>query len=189
MSRPPRTARRRRLAIALAAVALLFGVVALAGGFAAVPRERLPVLPLGGTYDNGLYSVSVRSVRVVDRDPVTGVAATRRLVGADVDLLFRGDAPPAAPVRWMAPLDVGLTTAQAHVVGRQVDRRNGLAEPVQPGLSQRAEAVWSLPTDSRLRPGDAVRVGVYERYEVADQPIEGVTTDSMLVAVFAAGRS
>ena len=189
MSRPPRTVRWRRLAIAVAAVALLVGGTALAGGFAAVPRERLPVLPLGGTYDNGLYSVSVRSVRVIDRDPVTGVTAARPVVVADVDLLFRGDAPPSAPIRWMAPLDAGLTAEQAYIVGRLVDRRNGAAEPVQPGLPLRAEAVWSLPTDTRLRPGDAVRVGVYERYEVADQPIEGVTTDSVLVAVFSAGRS
>ena len=189
MSRPPRTARRRRAAVAVAAVALLIGGVALLGGFADVPRDRLPVLPLGGTYDNGLYSVSVRSVRVVDRDPVSGSGATRRVVVADVDLLFRGDAPTTGAALWLAPLDAGLPAQPALDDVRVVDERNGLTEPVQPGLPLRTVYTWTLPTTTRVEPGDRVRLGVYERYEVEDAAIDGVTTDSVLVASFRSGAS
>lgn len=182
MPQPVRAARPRWVLGTVAVVALLVGGVALAGGFADVPRQRLPVYDVGDTFDNGVYRITVRSIEVVDRDPLTGYDLDEPVIAAEVDLLLRGDGASRNALKWLQPLDVQTRSTDDRL---RTARDGAISPPVQPGVPVRTIFTWE-PEAGGPRPGDAVRLGVYERYEAQDVPLEGVLTTPVLVGIFEA---
>ncbi|QHC60497.1 hypothetical protein [Rathayibacter sp. VKM Ac-2760] len=176
----PARPRRRRLAVALAGLAALVAVVAATGGLADVPDDTRPAYALGETFDNGLYRITVESVEITRDDPLTPNQGEDLSVVATVQLLYSGDEPAGRPEDWLRPLDLGADLLPRSLIAV---RDGAVAPPVQPGLPLDVFYIWDLPEGSTAAAGDPVRLGIYERYLDAANPIDGGTTRPALVAV------
>ncbi|QHC71834.1 hypothetical protein [Rathayibacter sp. VKM Ac-2801] len=172
--------RRRRAAVVAGAVVLAVAAVAAVGGFADVPEEDQPVLRLGETFSNELYSVTVESVEIADADPLAPTPDGTLAVVARATLLHSGDEPARSPEDWLRPLDLDLSPLALSLVSA---RDGSIAPPIQPGLPVEVFYIWRLAEGADAASGDPVRLGVYERYVDTTGPIDGARTAPVLVGV------
>jgi len=169
---PTQTGRRSRawrawVVVGAAAVAAV-GAIALLGGFADVPIEKLPVIDIGDTYSGNEVDTQITGTYLTDRKPgytfdadegmqYFVVRATLLNTGNDTDVLDTG------LVRILLGEHVFPADAPDGVVK---EGTTFSLDFLQPGLEVRALYFWEIP-DS-VDDGDDVVVGVFERHLIDD---------------------
>lgn len=155
----------------LIAAGSLVGIVALLGGFNEVPYQRLPQVRLGEAFVGNEVKLQVDDIYLSRTAPVTGyevddgevylvVEVTAENVTTEPNVFLR------RALRVLVDGAIPADKAPENVVElRTGDGVNFL----QAGLPTRVAFVWKLDEDL-IEPGQEIFLGIFERYDVPDDP-------------------
>ncbi|MEU8345947.1 hypothetical protein AB0C74_29965 [Spirillospora sp. NPDC048832] len=160
-----RSAPARRLLVplaAVAAVAVLAGVVWALGGFAKAPEQ--PVRKAGERLDLGLFEVTVHDVRIGLASGTLGSGKKRFLI-VRMRVLNKGKKTESLGIGGLADGVVALTKDGKWVKPERVEGVAGGAATgaAQPGLPVEASAMWEMgPADAPAKLTVGLREWKYE---------------------------
>jgi hypothetical protein len=174
-------ARRRHLwpLFVVVGAATVVGLIALVGGFNEVPLEKLPVIDFGDTYTGPEISATITDTYLTDSFPVKDYDASEGNVYLIVEATLENVIDQ--PVIFMREAVVVLIDGVIDP-DNDDDERYGLVDLrtgdspgfLQPGLPIEVAYIWEIPADS-VKPGDAMVIGLLERFKVYGDPIFGDT--------------
>jgi hypothetical protein len=153
-------------------VVVVVAVVALLGGFSAVPTASLPQIKLGTVETGNEASTRVTSVTLspvvprTDREAPSGkqyvvvhatatnTTTTPSTIGTDLlRIVIDGAVEPTA------------------VPDNVIDVRGNGIGMLQPGLATRLQYAWLVP--DTVKAGDRIYIGIFERHPISGDPVFG----------------
>lgn len=152
-------------------VGTLTGIVALLGGFDEVPIEALPEVALGEPFPGNEVAVQVDDIHLARTAPITEYDAPDGQIYLVVEATVENTtaAPNIFVNRAVRVLVEGVVSGN-DAPYNVVDLSTGDGVPfLQPGLPVRIAFLWAID-DARLEPGDEIIVGIFERYDMVDDP-------------------
>ena len=151
---------------------VIVGTTAALGGFADATTSLVPRYELGQRFVGNETSVVIDSVSVratkPDRYGTETEGESFLVVEATLDSEL--DGPNSFEWDVVRIIVEGVIEAEdkpESVIDLRTKAQTGL---LQPGIPMRVAYVWRVETDS-LSVGDDVIVGIFERYEIADDPL------------------
>lgn len=155
-----------------AAVIVVVGATAALGGFADATTTLAPRYELGEQFVGNETSVTIESVTLrsakPDRYATESDGSSYLVVEATLDNVLPG---PNIFERDVVRVIVdGVIEAEDEPESVIDVRTKAQVAPLQPGIPMRVAYVWLVDTDS-LAVNDDIIVGIFERYEIADDPL------------------
>ena len=153
------------------AAASLVGIVAALGGFNEVPIAKLPQVQLGERFDGNEVALQVDDIYLSRATPVTGyelddgevylvVEATAENMTAEPNLFLS---------RALRVLVEGAIPSDERPYNVVELRTGDGVDFLQAGLPTRVAYFWKLDEDL-IEPGQEIFLGIFERYDVPDDP-------------------
>ena len=170
----------------LAVIVTVVTVIAVLGGFSAIPEEKLPRIPVGDTHTGGELATVVERVWVSNQQPTNGeFAATGEqylIVRARLDNLTSGPSSFGSQILRAEVDEVIAATVAPDVV--LDDLRGTRLASLGAGVPTTVDFIWVIPADS-IAAGDSVYLGIFDQFRVYGDPIfgDGAFTRPQLVAI------
>lgn len=156
----------------VAAAALIVGAIAAVGGFADATTQLVPRYELGERFTGNETSVTVESVtlRTVMPDSYDTEAEGKKYLVVEATLDNELDSPNIFERDVVRVIVEGVIEAEDEPASVLEVRTGSQTGPLQPGIPMRVAYVWEVDADS-IVDGDDLIVGIFERYEIADDPL------------------
>jgi len=170
----------------LAVIVTVVTVIAVLGGFSAIPEEKLPRIPVGDTHTGGELATVVERVWVSNQQPTNGeFAATGEqylIVRARLDNLTSEPSSFGSQILRAEVDEVIAATVAPDVV--LDDLRGTRLASLGAGIPTTVDFIWVIPADS-IAAGDSVYLGIFDQFRVYGDPIfgDGAFTRPQLVAI------
>ena len=155
----------------LIAAGSLVGIVALLGGFNEVPIAKLPQVQLGEPFAGNEVKLQVDDIYLSRAAPVTGY----ELDDGEVYLVVEATAENMTPEpnlflsRALRVLVEGAIPSDERPYNVVELRTGDGVDFLQAGLPTRVAYFWKLDEDL-IEPGQEIFLGIFERYDVPDDP-------------------
>ncbi|MEP6478705.1 MAG: hypothetical protein ABJB03_04895 [Rhodoglobus sp.] len=179
---PSETRRRFRFpwwAWTLTAIAVVAGIVALLGGFNAVPIEKLPKIELGEAINGTELRTTIDGVYLADTAPGSGTEAGQDDNGNDlqylvVDATLENVTHATTSFSYDAVrVLLGDTIAVTDDPDNLLEARSGDSlSSLQPGMPTSVEFLWKVPK-ADVSTGEDVILGVFVRNALKGDPVFG----------------
>ena len=170
----------------LAVIASIVTVVAVLGGFSAIPEQKLPRISVGDTHTGGELTTVVERAWVSNQQPTNGeFAATGEqylIVRARLENVTSAPSSFGSQIVRAEVDDVIAATVAPDVV--LDDLRGTRLASLGAGVPTTVDFIWVIPADS-VAAGDAVYLGIFDQFRVYGDPIfgDGAFTRPQLVAI------